>query len=170
MNKLYIHIYTIDIFFQNRLNNFFNSTNFYLKGKMWEVVMKFKNVVCFHFQVLFSKCTFLRLQHFFSHSTYTINSIFSAVVRIYNIRTFDDTFFLLAIVAMITEKLSFCFSHSNYCQENKFFQHNYAAYQFKISLKKRSRKGVSFTPLLRTQTLLSFKMQQKLLFWISITI
>ena len=69
---------------------------------------------------LISKCTFLRLQHFFSPSTCSINSIFSVVIGIYKIHLFDEAFFLLPTVAMI---------NTNYFQGNKLFNHNHAAYQ-----------------------------------------
>ena len=70
-------------------------------------------LLCFSTFGFFSKCTFLRLQHFICPSTYPINSIFSVVVCIYKIRVFDEVFFLLAIVAMITEKMYFSYLHGN---------------------------------------------------------
>ena len=60
---------------------------------------------------LFSKYTFLMLQHFILPTAYQINSIFSVVVCIYTIHVFDEIFFLLGIVAMITEKMSFSYFH-----------------------------------------------------------
>ena len=42
-------------------------------------------------------------------------------------------FFLIATVAMITEKLSFSYFYGNHCQGNKFIHENNAAYQPKLS-------------------------------------
>ena len=53
-----------------------------LRAKFWKAVVKCKHVIFFKFWALFSKCTFLRLQHFFTASTFPLNSIFSVVVRI----------------------------------------------------------------------------------------
>ena len=41
-------------------------------------------------------------------STYPINKIFSVVVCLYKNHAFDERFLLLAIVAMVTEKMYFC--------------------------------------------------------------
>ena len=68
--------------------------------------MKYKIVMFFNFWV-FSKYSFLRLRHFISPSTDPLHSFFSVVVCIYKIHVFDEAFFLLAIVATITEKMSF---------------------------------------------------------------
>ena len=48
-------------------------------------------------------------------------------------------FFLVTTVAIITEKLLFCYFYGNHSQENKFLHENNAAYQSKLSLKKRSQ-------------------------------
>ena len=48
-------------------------------------------------------------------------------------------FFLVATVAMITEKLLFSNFHGNHCQRNKFLHENNAAYQSKLFLKKWSQ-------------------------------
>ena len=64
---------------------------------------------------LFSKYTFLMLQHFILPTAYPVNSIFSVVVCIYTIHGFDEVFFLLAIIAMITEKISFSYFHGILC-------------------------------------------------------
>ena len=49
-----------------------------------------------------------------------------------------QAFFLLAIVAMITEKMSFSYFHGNLCQ-GKIPSSNHAAYQSKLSFKKWSQ-------------------------------
>ena len=53
----------------------------------------------------------------------------------YKIHVFDEAFFLLAIVAMITEKMSFSYFHGNLCQ-GKMSSSNHAAYQSRLSLRK----------------------------------
>ena len=55
----------------------------------------------------------------FVASTYPINSFFSSEVRFYKIHhAFDEAFFLLATIIMITENVSdFCF-HGKHCWGN----------------------------------------------------
>ena len=81
------------------------------RAKLWKVVVKCQ-ILFFRF---FSECLFLRFRHFISPNTYPINSIFSVVTCIYKIHVFDEAFFLLAIVVMITEKMSFFYFHRNIC-------------------------------------------------------
>ena len=66
--------------------------------KFWKVVVKCKIIM------FFSKCSFLWLC-----TTYPISSIFSVLECIYKIHVFDDTLFLLAIVAMITDIFQFLY-------------------------------------------------------------
>ena len=47
---------------------------------------------------------------------------------------FDELFFLIVTIALMTKKMYFSCLHGNHCQGNKFLQQNYAAYQSKISL------------------------------------
>ena len=80
----------------------------------------------------------------------------------YKIHVFDKAFFVLATVAMITENLTFASFHINHCNKNKFFRHNHAIYESKLSLKNMesnrkcySKKLLSrfiFYPIIRTQT------------------
>ena len=53
----------------------------------------------------------------------------------YKIQVFDEAFFFLATVATITKKVTVSSFHSNHCNRNKFFPHNHADYQSKLSLK-----------------------------------
>ena len=88
---------------------------------------------------------------------------FSVVIRMYKIPVFDETFSLLATVAMIAENVTFSSFYSNCHKGNKFVHHNFAANQSKLPPEKWSHtvkgysknciKGVSSTPLLKTQTL-----------------
>ena len=81
----------------------------------------------------------------------------------YKIHVFDETFSLLATVAMIAENVTFSSFYSNCHKGNKFVHHNFAANQSKLPPEKWSHivkgylknciKGVSSTPLLKTQTL-----------------
>ena len=50
-------------------------------------------------------------------------------------------FFLLAIVAMITEKMYFSYFHGNLCQ-GKIPSSNHAAYQSRLTFKKMELYGV----------------------------
>ena len=70
----------------------------------------------------FSKCKFLKLRHFISPTTYPVNSIFSGVVFIFKIHVFDEAFFLLAIVAMITENVFFLFLCQPLSGKNPFIK------------------------------------------------
>ena len=54
-------------------------------------------------------------------------------------------FFLVAAVAMITEKLSFPYFYDNHCYGNKFLHQDSAAYQSKLSLKKLSQTDKEFS-------------------------
>ena len=86
----------------------------------------------------FSKCAFLRLRHFVSPTIYPINSIFSVALCICQIHVFDEVFFqyfLLAIISMITEKMSFSCFIDNLCQ-GKIPSSYYATYQSRLYLKK----------------------------------
>ena len=83
----------------------------------------------------FSKCTFLRLWHFISPSFYPINSIFSVAVCIYKTHVSDQAFSLLAIVAVITEKMYISYFHGNLCKR-KIPSWNHVAYQSRLSLEK----------------------------------
>ena len=57
------------------------------------------------------------------------------VVFIYKIHVFGDAFFLLTIVAMITEKMSFSDFYGKLCY-GKISLTNYAACQSRLPLKK----------------------------------
>ena len=82
----------------------------------------------------------MRLWYFISPCTDPINPILAVVVWIYEIQIFDKTFFfLVAAVAMITERLPFFYFHDNHCQGNKFLLENNTSYQSKLSLKKRNQ-------------------------------
>ena len=71
--------------------------------------------------------------------------------------------FLVATVAMITEKFPFSYFHGQHCQGNKFLHENNAIYQSKLSLKKWSQtdkessgkvvvKVHNFFPIVTTKT------------------
>ena len=63
-----------------------------LRVKKWKVVMKCKKSCILTSELFSSKCTFLRLRHVVSPSSYPINSIFSMVVRICKIHALDKAF------------------------------------------------------------------------------
>ena len=86
---------------------------------------------------------------------------FSVVACAYMIHVFDEAFFLLEIVAMITEKMYFSYFYGNICQ---IPSSNYAVYQSRLSLKKiesdrwsllkKNRiKVLSCSPSIRSETL-----------------
>ena len=85
-------------------------------------------------------------------------------------------FFFFATAAVMTEIVSFSHFHNNHCYGPKFLQHDYSAYQSKLSLKKWSQlsklikkncgKVTSSYRLLRTHPSNRVKKQQILLFWI----
>ena len=118
----------------------------------------------------------MKLRHFISPSTYPVNSIFSVVVCIYKNRVFDEAFLLLAIVAMITEKMYFSYFHGNLCRR-KIPSSNHVAYQSRQSLekmesdwwsllKKNRCKGMSCSPSLKSDTLVA---DSKWIFFLSFT-
>ena len=69
--------------------------------------------------------------HFLSPSAYPINFFF-AVMHMYKIHVFDEAFFFLAEVAMITDSVDFSSFQSKYCKGINFFQGNHAAHQSKV--------------------------------------
>ena len=104
----------------------------------------------------FSKCIFSSLQHFFSPSAYPVNSVFLGKSVCIRLILFDEAFFILATIAMITKNVTYSSCYCNYFKGNKFFNHNHAAYQSKHIVKGFSKnciKGVSPTPMVRIQTL-----------------
>ena len=105
--------------------------------------------------LFFSKCTYLWLRHFTSPSTCPINSIFSEAVRIYKIHVFDETFSLLLRNHCYDDWKSVFFLFLWQPSLGKFIYDNHAACQPSVPriLKKICCKEVSFSPLLRTQTL-----------------
>ena len=84
------------------------------RTKLWKVVVKCEIIMFFIFGC-FTNCVFLRLQHCILLITYPTNSVFSMVVCICKIHIFDQAFFLLAIVVMMTVKMSFSYFHGNLC-------------------------------------------------------
>ena len=75
-----------------------------LRAKLWKVVMKCKKYfLALHTYIWLSTYIF-EVASFFSPSASPINSIFF-VANIYKIHIFDETFFFLATVGMITDKL-----------------------------------------------------------------
>ena len=62
----------------------------------------------------------------------------------YKIHDFDRAFFYLATVAMITESMNFSASVATIVNGNKFFHHNYGAYQSKLSMKKWSEADKNY--------------------------
>ena len=95
----------------------------------------------------------------------------------YKTHDFDKALVFLETVVMIIENLTFTSSHSNCYKTNKFFHHNHAAYQYKLSLKKRDQTEKSCSKILFQSCIFypiaenpdpnhGFKMQQKLLSWI----
>ena len=133
-------------------------------------------LLCFATFWFFSICTFLRLWHFISPTAYPISPIFSGVVCIYNSHVFNEAFFLLAIVSLIIEKMSFSYVHGNLCQ-GKIPSSNYAAYHPRLSLKKwnqmiKSTEGKSsqnciLQPIIKVRCPSNrVKTHQKLFFWL----
>ena len=152
--------------FGNADNHSFNSASFYFKTKSWKAVMKCK--ICFlSLGLFFLKCTFLKLRQFLLPKCLSKLHNFSVVARIYKVPVFDEAFFLLATVPMITGKVRF-FQFSWQILLRKILpilssQSCCLSIQTTISLKNWSQtdkdyiknccKGVSSTPLLRIQTL-----------------
>ena len=78
-------------------------------------------VMLFNFRVFLRMYTF-KVATFSLTSTYPINSFFSVVVCTYKIDVFDEAFSLLAIVAMITEKMFFLFPWQPLLGKNLFIK------------------------------------------------
>ena len=78
------------------------------RAKLWKVVVKCEIVIFFNFWA------FLKM-YIFEVATLPIQStkFFSVVVWIDKIHVFDYAFFLLAIVAMIAEKIYFSYFYGN---------------------------------------------------------
>ena len=92
--------------FQNRLNDLFSSTGFYLESKVIEGSCKGKNTF-FNFWALLLKMYIFRLRNFFLAWWLSNQLNFSAVVRIYKIRVFDEALSLLITrMPMITKLFS----------------------------------------------------------------
>lgn len=100
---------------------------------------------------------------------------FSVVVGINKIHIFDQVFFLLAIVLMITAKMCFCCFHGSHCYGNKFLHretnHNHEAYSLKRGVKwiKTTKKlfvKVYLLPIAEDSDLKNgVRMEQTLNFW-----
>ena len=114
------------------LTTFLVQLVFTLRVKLWKVVM-----IC---DVLSFWALFLKM--------YSYNSMYNSVSLwqyVYiRFMFFDKVFFSLPTVAMITENVSFSSFHCSHCKGNKFFHHNHAPYQSKLSLKKidSNRQGM----------------------------
>ena len=75
-----------------------------LKNKIIKGNHKEKNRFFIIFEHFFSKCTFLKLWHFFLASWFSNQLNFSVLVQIYKICAFDEALFLLTIwIPMITK-------------------------------------------------------------------
>ena len=87
-------------------------------------------LLCFLTFGFFSKCVFLWLRHFISLRTDPSYSIISVVVYILYISIYvciihvlnHEAYFLLAIVAMITEIMCFSFFMATFVSENLFIK------------------------------------------------
>ena len=135
-----------------------------LRAKSWKAVMKCK-IYFLSLGLLFLKCTFLKLRQFLLPKCLSKLHNFSVVARIYNVPVFDEAFFLLATVPMITRKVRFFQfswqillrkilpSSQSYCLsiQTTIFLKNWS--QTDKDYIKNCCKGVSSTPLLRIQTL-----------------
>ena len=108
--------------FQNGLNHSCGSTSFYFQKKIVEGSREMWSGYVFLTFGFFSKCTSLRLRHFIPPSTDLLYSICSVVACIYKIYVFDEAFFLLAIVAVITERCIFSISMATFVRENLFIK------------------------------------------------
>ena len=97
------------------LTVFAAQTVYISRAKLYKMVVKCETHVFFLTFGFFSRCTFLSLEHFISPTTYPFKSVLSVVLCIYKIHVFDEALFLLAIVAMITEKMSFSYFHDELC-------------------------------------------------------
>ena len=120
------------------------------------------------------KCSFLGVVTYFPAQYLSSQCNFSVAVRMYITHDFDKALFFLETVVMIIENVTLTSSHSNCYKTNKFFHHNHAAYQYKLSLKKRDKTEKSYSKKLFQRCIFypiadpndGFKMQQKLLSWI----
>ena len=83
--------------------------------------------ICLHLKHVSLGFNMHRHLYFISPTTYPMNSIFSELLCIYKIHVFDETFFLLAIVTIITKKMSFSYFHGN-LRQGKIFSSSYARY------------------------------------------
>ena len=96
------------------------------RAKLWKVVVKYE--IVFLIFGFFSKCTFqvatFSLAKYLSNQlSLLIQSKLSVVVCTHKIHVFDEAFFLLAIVAMITEKnIVFLFSWQPLLGKNLFIK------------------------------------------------
>ena len=133
------------------------------------------------FRVLFLKIFIFKIVAFFLTQCLSIQHSFSVAVVTYEIHDFDEAFFFLAAVAMITENVTFISFHCKHCKENKFFHHNHAPFQSKLSFKKWSQTEKCYSKKLLQRCIFNLiakdldpndgvKMQQILLSWILLSL
>ena len=120
-----------------------------------------------------SEYIFLGLQHFMQPSAYPVNSIFSVVVCVYMIHVFDEAFSLLAILAMISEKMLFLLSWQPLLGKNFLIKSCNLSIQ--IRQREPTQEKSSQKCILQPNTKVrdptnSLKMYQKYIFWIFTTI
>ena len=83
---------------------------------------------------------------------------------------------MIHVSVLITENVTLSRVHRNYCNGNKFFHHHHTAYQFKLSLKKRSQTEKGYSKILSQSIFYPInkdpdpndrvKIKRKLLSWI----
>ena len=112
VNYTYIHATLAFLVSRLGLTTLAAQPVFTLRAKLCIAVMKCKNVLIFW--LFFSKCTFLRLQHFFLPSTYPVNSnqFYLWSFECIRFMSLIKYFFPLGTFAMITEIVSFPISMS----------------------------------------------------------
>ena len=112
-NHTYSH--TLLTFLVSKMNS-----NTLARAQLLTGPVKCKSVMFFNLWALFLKIYIFDVAFFLS-STYPVNAFFFSVVfRIYINHAFEEAFFLIETVAIMTENVLFSCFQSNHCQGNKF--------------------------------------------------
>ena len=126
------------------------------------------------FWSILSKCTFLWLQHFFSPSTYPVNSVLLVVIWKYDTNFLMKHFIFFVAVASITEIVSFSHFLNNHCwgcySFSTIMQHINPKYPWKNSQTEINQEKLLqiciFCHIVKDPDPSNrAKMQQELLFW-----
>ena len=83
--------------------------------------------------------SFSKILHFWGCDILSHPALIQSIQFLQWFKFLTKLFFLVATVAMLTEKLPFSYFHCNHFQGNKFLHENNAVYQSKLSLKKWSQ-------------------------------